>query len=278
MGTPTWEPDSGGAKDLIIRYGELRWVWWMNPMLEQISLPNTLRAYADWNIWNSGTDEYWIRWLCELNDLRTRCWNKLVWMEKCDGLDEIRRFRTRCWDNSVWMKKYPTSWLLIADDAVLSPGLDSSLSWLVSKLYLWASSYLSRTPCESMMLQWKAWIYFDIIFVGFMGIEPSRNPSLEYWIFCIRSTHKHVDGILLNKVQLAPNLVAIVINYRPVMVKAYGACGSNVFVDLFRQLDVMQTITCLPFAYARGLSNKVNTFVWLLRQAIWFSSNKWFIR
>ena len=44
--------------------------------------------------------------LCELNDLRTRCWNKLVWMEKYDGLDS-----EPCWDNSVWMKKYPTSWL-----------------------------------------------------------------------------------------------------------------------------------------------------------------------
>ena len=67
------------------------------------------------------TGIYVARWLCELNDLRTRCWNKLVWMEKYDGLDDwdrvIKRFRTRCWDNSVWMKKYSTSWLLIVDDA-----------------------------------------------------------------------------------------------------------------------------------------------------------------
>ena len=118
---------------------------------------------------NSGPDEYWTRWLCELNDLRTRCWNKLVWMEKYDGLDDwdrvIRIFRTRC-----WMKKYPTSWLLIPDDAT-----DSLLNSEEVKFFF---SFAGGTTIALMNLEEEFVLSTLVTDQGSLGFSKQSN---NYW-------------------------------------------------------------------------------------------------
>jgi hypothetical protein len=84
-------------------------------------------------------------------------------MEKYDGFDGwdrvIRRSRTRRWDNSVWMKKYPTSWLLIADD--LTDSLKKSfffLCWSRDDLLGGAVCFWERARRHSICRASVAWV------------------------------------------------------------------------------------------------------------------------
>ena len=117
---------------------------------------------------------YWTRRLCELSDLRTRCWKKSVWMEKYDGLDDCGScdLRTRCWNN-FWVKKYPTSielwsrgplgwwpvFLFISIESIPSLG---QCTW-----WLWSNSY-PKLACAVNLL------HFDRVVFSRQGVSFER--------------------------------------------------------------------------------------------------------